>query len=46
MTYVLVTYWPYMIGVLLAGVAVGWWNQDSRSVDDLTAWLERGLDEP
>jgi hypothetical protein len=28
------------------GVIVGWWNQDPRSVDDLTAWLERGGDKP
>lgn len=38
-------YWPYLIGALLAGVAVGWWYQGPRSADDATAWLERGLDE-
>ena len=34
-----------MIAMVL-GVVVGWWYQDPRSVDDLTAWLERGADEP
>lgn len=45
MLYVFAAYWPFMILVLLAGIAVGWWSQDPRSVDDLTAWLERGRDE-
>ena len=46
MLYVIATYWPFMLLMLLTGVAVGWWYQDPRSVDDLTAWLERGPDEP
>jgi len=46
MLYTLSTYWPFMIAALVAGVAVGWWSQDRHSVDDLTAWLERGSDEP
>ena len=40
------TYWPFMASVLALGFAVGWWSEDPRSVDDLTAWLERGSDEP
>lgn len=46
MQYVIAVYWPYMIGVLFVGIAVGWWYQGPRSVDDATAWLERGFDEP
>ena len=46
MQFVIAAYWPYLIGALLAGAAVGWWNHDRRSIDDLTAWLERGFDEP
>jgi len=46
MAYIFSAYWPFMIGVLVAGIAVGWWSQDPHSVDDLTAWLERGPDEP
>ena len=46
MLLVLSNYWPYMIAVLLVGIAVGWWYQDPRSADDATAWLERGPDEP
>jgi hypothetical protein len=43
--YLFVAYWPFLIAVLAAGVAVGWWSQDPHSADDMTAWLERGLDE-
>jgi hypothetical protein len=43
---VIAAYWPFTIVVLVAGIAVGWWTQDPRSVDDLTAWLERGPEEP
>ena len=46
MFYVLATYWPFMLLMLAIGVAVGWWYQDPRSVDDLTACLERGPDDP
>jgi hypothetical protein len=45
MLYVISIYWPYLIAVLVVGMAVGWWYQDPRSVDDATAWLERGFDE-
>ncbi len=46
MLYVIVSYWPFLLLSLLAGVVVGWWFQDPRSADDVTAWLERGPDEP
>jgi hypothetical protein len=46
MLYVIATYWPFMLLMLVIGAAVGWWYQDPRSVDDLTAWLERGPDDP
>jgi hypothetical protein len=42
----LVIYWPYLLIALLAGICVGWWSRDPRSVDDVTAWLQRGSDEP
>lgn len=42
---VIAIYWPFMAMVLVIGIGVGWWAQDSHSVDDLTAWLERGPDE-
>lgn len=45
MLLVIGAYWPYLIVVLLVGIAVGWWFQDPRSADDATTWLERGLDE-
>jgi hypothetical protein len=46
MPHIIAAYWPFMIAVLGVGIAVGWWSQDPRSVDDLTAWLEQGPDEP
>jgi hypothetical protein len=44
--YLIAAYWPFLLVALGAGVAVGWWCQDPRSADDLTAWLERETDEP
>jgi hypothetical protein len=46
MFYVIAAYWPFLLLALLVGVFVGWWYQDPRSVDDVTAWLERGPHEP
>lgn len=46
MLYVIAAYWPFMLVAGLIGVAIGWWYQDPRSVDDVTAWLERSADEP
>ena len=46
MLYLIAAYWPFLLIMLLIGVAVGWWYQDQRAVDDLTAWLERESDEP
>jgi hypothetical protein len=43
--YLISAYWPFFVTALLVGAAVGWWHQDPRSVDDATAWLERGPDE-
>ena len=46
MLYLIGAYWPFLLLTLLVGAAVGWWYQDPRSADELTAWLERGPDEP
>ena len=46
MLYVIATYWPFLLVTLLIGGFVGWWYQDRRSADDVTAWLERGPDKP
>ncbi len=46
MLYVIAAYWPFMLVTLLVGAAVGWWYQDPRNADVVTAWLERGPDEP
>ena len=46
MLYVIAAYWPFLIVALIIGAFVGWWYQDPRSADDLTAWLEPGPDEP
>ena len=46
MLYVIATYWPFLVVALVAGAMVGWWYQDPRSADEMTAWLERGADEP
>jgi hypothetical protein len=45
MLYVLASYWPFLLIALVIGMAVGWWYQDPRSADDVTAWLEREADE-
>ena len=45
MLYLIAAYWPFIVAALCVGVAVGWWYQDPRSADDVTAWLERGPDE-
>ena len=45
MLYLIIASWPYLLAALLIGVVVGWWYQDPRSVDDMTAWLERGPDD-
>ncbi len=44
--YLIISYWPYLVAALVAGVVFGWWYQDPRSADDVTAWLERGSEEP
>lgn len=44
MLYLIAAYWPFIVAALCVGVAVGWWYQDPRSADDVTAWLERGPD--
>ncbi len=46
MLYVIAAYWPFVLLTLVVGFAVGWWYQDPRRADELTAWLERGPDEP
>ena len=46
MLYLIWVYWPFMLVAGLVGIVVGWWYQDPRSVDDVTAWLERSSDEP
>jgi len=46
MLYVIAAYWPFLLAALLIGVAAGWWYQDPRSGEDVTAWLEREVDEP
>lgn len=45
MLYVITAYWPFLLVMAFIGAAVGWWFQDARAVDDLTAWLEREPDE-
>jgi hypothetical protein len=45
MMYLVEAYWPFLVAALAIGIAVGWWAQDTRGVDDVTAWLERGPDE-
>jgi hypothetical protein len=45
MVAIFLSYWPFVLAAVLAGVAVGWWYQDPRSADDVTAWLERADDE-
>lgn len=45
MLYLVSIYWPFMLGALGLGVLIGWWYQDPRSADDLTAWLESEPDE-
>lgn len=42
MFYVIVEYWPFLIAAVVLGALVGWWYQDPRSADDMTAWLEPG----
>jgi len=46
MFYLIAAYWPFLLVTLVIGVAIGWWYQDTRSADDLTAWLEHGPDDP
>jgi hypothetical protein len=46
MLYVIAAYWPFLFLALLFGLFIGWWFQDPRSADDVTAWLEPGADEP
>ncbi len=46
MLYTLASYWPFVLLTLLAGLGVGWWFQSPGSVDEVTAWLEEGEDEP
>jgi hypothetical protein len=46
MLYLLQAYWPFLLVAIGLGAAVGWWYQDPRSADDVTAWLEREADEP
>lgn len=45
MALLLSTYWPFVVASLMIGIAVGWWNRDRRSIDDVSAWLEDGSDE-
>jgi len=45
MLYDLLMFWPFLAGALAVGIGVGWWYQDPRSADDLTAWLEPGADD-
>jgi hypothetical protein len=45
MAYLVGIYWPFLLAALAIGVALGWWNRDRRSVDDVTAWLEDGSEE-
>lgn len=45
MLFLLDAYWPFLLAALIIGMAVGWWYQDPRSADDVTAWLEPGPDE-
>jgi hypothetical protein len=44
--FLITAYWPFLLAALVCGLAVGWWNEDPRSADDLTAWLEPGDEEP
>ncbi|WP_421723442.1 hypothetical protein [Bauldia sp.] len=45
MLYLISAYWPFLLAALIVGLAVGWWYQDPRNVDDMTAWLEGGGEE-
>ena len=45
MLYVIEAYWPFLLVMALIGACIGWWYQDARAVDDLTAWLEREPDD-
>jgi hypothetical protein len=42
MSYLIDTYWPFLVLSLAIGVAVGWWNRDRGEIDDVAAWLEDG----
>jgi len=46
MLYDVLVFWPFLLLALVLGLLVGWWYQDPRSADDLTAWLEPGPDDP
>ena len=46
MLYDVLVFWPFLLLALVLGLLVGWWYQDPRSVDDATAWLARGPDDP
>ena len=46
MIYVVGQYWLFLLLAAVAGIGVGWWFQSPRSVDQVTAWLERGTEEP
>jgi hypothetical protein len=46
MLYLVAAYWQFLLIAAFAGIAIGWWYQDPRSADDVTAWLEREVDEP
>lgn len=46
MLYLIAAYWPFVVIAILTGIGIGWWYRDPRGVDDETAWLERGPDEP
>lgn len=42
MLFLIFAYWPFLVAALVVGLAVGWWYEDPRSADDLTAWLDPG----
>jgi len=46
MLYDILMFWPFLLLALVVGLVVGWWYQDPRSADDMTAWLEPGPDDP